>query len=73
MNNGNDNVVDRLRDEAGHLLISRAFKRDDWIGRAVLNIAAGDKLVWTLGEWFAVLADLRRTPGNLADWLDLNT
>lgn len=68
-----DDIIDRLRDEAGHLLVRRACDRDDWIGSAVLDVAAGDKREWTPSEWSAMLADLHRTPGNLADWLDLNT
>jgi hypothetical protein len=67
-----DDTIDRLRDEAGHLLVARACDRDDWIGAAILDIAMGEKLDWTLGEYRKLLADLRRTPGKLTDWLDLN-
>jgi len=66
-------IVERLRDEAGHLLVARAATRNDWIGEAVLDIAAGDRKIWTLKQWRALLQDLHCTPGKLADWLDLNT
>ncbi len=66
-------TVDKLRDAAGHLLVCRAAFRDDWIGIAVLDIAAGGQTDWTPTEWYWVLDDLKRTPGKLADWLDLNT
>ncbi len=66
-------TIDRLRDESGHLLVARACDRDDWIGEAVLDIAMGDQQDWDVQEYRKLLADLRRTPGNLADWLDLNT
>lgn len=68
-----EETIDRLRDEAGHLLTRRAAQRDDWIGDAILDIAAGDKLAWTPEDWRALLADIDRVPGKLTDWLDLNT
>ncbi len=64
--------VDQLRSAAGHLLTARAVNRDDWISDAVLDIAAGDRTHWTPQQWHALLTDLRRSPGNLTDWLDLN-
>jgi hypothetical protein len=69
----NSNDIDLLREEAGHLLVARACDRDDWIGAAVLDIAMNEQRNWGLKEYRKLLADLRRTPGCLADWLDLNT
>lgn len=66
-------TVDQLRDEAGHLLVRRAVDRSDWISDAVLDIAAGDRKHWTPQDWRTLLKDLRRSPGTLAEWLDLNT
>ncbi len=66
-------IVERLRDEVGHLLVRRVVDRDDWVSDAVLDIAAGNRKSWTYSDWHMLLVDLRRTPGKLADWLDLNT
>ena len=65
--------VDHLRSEAGHLLVRRAVDRSDWISDAILDIAAGQRVHWTPQDWNTLLTDLRRSPGSLADWLDLNT
>jgi len=65
-------LVDRLRESAGHLLTARAVNRDDWISEAVLDIAAGNRTHWTPQQWRTLLRDLRRSPGKLGDWLDLN-
>ena len=65
-------IVDRLREAAGQLLLRRVIDRDDWIGLAVLDIAAGDRQHWTPQDWHTLLAELHRTPGKLSDWLDLN-
>lgn len=67
-----DDIAARLRDEAGGLLVRRAVDRDDWISDALLDVAAGDRRNWTLRDWKALLRDLRRTPGRVSDWLDLN-
>ncbi len=66
-------MVERLRREAGHLLVHRVIERDDWIAAAVLDIAAGDRKHWNPKDWDTLLKDLRCTPGRLAEWLDLNT
>ena len=65
--------VDRLRDEAGRLLISRAIDRDDWISQAVLDIAAGSRRDWTPANWRALVRDLKACQLRISDWLDLNT
>ena len=67
-----DPVV-RLRSSAGHLLTRRVVDRDDWVSEAVLDIAAGHQTQWTPKQWNTLLHDLKRSPGTLADWLDLNT
>lgn len=67
-----DDIVNRLQDAAGSLLVRRAIDRNDWIADALLDIAAGDQLEWTLAEWEALLTGLRQTPGRVRDWLDLN-
>lgn len=68
-----EEMIDRLRDEAGHLLLRRIVDREDWISEAVLDLAAGKQQAWTPGQWTVLLTELRHTPGRLADWLDLNT
>lgn len=65
-------AIDRLRESAGHLLVRRAVDRDDWVSEAVLDIATGNQRLWTPKQWSALLKDLRRCPGTLDDWLDLN-
>ena len=65
--------VDRLREDAGHLLVCRAVNRSDWISEALLDIAAGKQTHWTPQEWDVLLADVRATRLHIADWLDLNT
>ena len=66
-------IVDKLRDEAGRLLVRRAVNRNDWISEALLDIAAGDQTHWTPQEWTVLLADVRTTRLHIDDWLDLNT
>jgi hypothetical protein len=65
--------ITQLRNTAGHLQVHCACDRTDWIGDAVLDIAAGDRINWTPSDWRTLLQDLRRSPGTLTDWLDLNT
>ncbi len=64
--------VNRLRDTAGHLLISRVVNRDDWVSQSVFDIAAGDRKSWTVTDWDELLADLDACQLCLSDWLDLN-
>ena len=63
--------VDRLRRDAGRLLVSRAIDRDDWISQAVLDIAAGSKIDWTPADWQILVRDLKAGRLNISDWLDL--
>ena len=67
-----NSTIDRLRDSAGHLLVRRVIDRDDWTSDALCDLAAGDRVQWTPQDWRTLLRDLRKTPGTLNDWLDLN-
>ena len=65
--------VDRLRDEAGRLLVCRAVERDDWISQSLLDIAAGSRKKWNPSEWRGLICDLQACRLRISDWLDLNT
>jgi hypothetical protein len=53
----------------GHLLVRRAILRDDWISEAILELAAGDKLEWTVPEWDTLTAELAGCDLTIEDWL----
>ncbi len=63
-------TVDRLREEAGHLLVRQIIDRNDWISDALLDIAAGGRKSWTVPDWDALLEDLEACPLLVSDWLD---
>lgn len=69
MNFNTPDPVDRLQDEAGHLLVRRAIDRDDWIADAILDIAAGKKTHWTPQEWSQLLAELYSCSDKVTHWL----
>lgn len=60
----------RLEDEVGNVLVRRVIKRDDWASEAIFDIAASDKIEWTLIEWKALLCDLEKCQLKVKDWLD---
>lgn len=63
------NPLDRLRDEAGGLLVRRAVDRGDWITETLLDVAAGNRRHWTLKAWKRLLRDLRHSDVRIRDWL----
>ena len=54
----NTDTIRKQLTEHGALLVRRAMLRDDWITKALIDLAAADKPTWTFEEWHALLAEL---------------
>jgi hypothetical protein len=65
--------AERLADH-GHLLVRRAMQRDDWITKALIDLAAADQKEWTFEEWHALLAELDNAGDmTISEFLDFYT
>lgn len=65
----NDQLIQRLDEEFGNVMVRRVIERDDWAAEAIFDIAAGDKTDWSPLEWAAVICDLERCKLKISDWL----
>lgn len=53
----------------GHLIVRRAVLREDDISQALFDLAAGDRIQWTLEDWQPILADLLNCNDKIEDWI----
>ena len=55
--------------EFGHLLISRAILRDDWVAEAIFNLAAEGQTKWDTRQWDTLLSSLENSQQTVAEWV----